>query len=543
VAHPPGHPLALLVGKACALVPLGSVAFRVGLASALAAAAAAALVALLAARVAARVGDALGAVDERRDAALGAGAGLGFGLCWAAAFQAVRPEVYALNALTVVFAAWALERALGDFDGAGRRWLYAAALAIGLALANHHLLALCFAAPAALVALARRPFPRLGRAFALGALAVALGLLVYLYLPLRGARHPEVDWGAPTTLARFVWTVSARAFQKSLARAEASTPVAFALVAELGVSAPLALLGAYLLLRLRETRRLGLLLVGGAAAVAAAPALVGFDPANPDAYGYLEPAVAFSACLGAAAPAAILAMVKRPRVARGVALAIACASAALPALGFPVFERARFADADRFTGALLDETPPRAALVTSNFQTVFALWYLRGVEGRRPDVDLLHRHFLAYPGYRDEVLRRAPELAEVMGARDTVGLPALAARRPVALEYDLDLDLDLAARLAPGATIARLSSVPPDAAAIDRAESDAKAALSRLDATLDQREPQTRRALYWRDFLDAARACSVGRLAAGQAALGRARALTDGVRDPDLEDLASRCVH
>jgi hypothetical protein len=542
VAHPPGHPLALLVGKACALVPLGSVAFRVGLASALAAAAAAAFTALLAARVAARVGEALGAVDERRDAALGAGAGLGFGLCWAAAFQAVRPEVYALNALLVVFAAWAIERASRAFDEGRRRWLYAAALALGLALANHHLLALCFAAPAALVTLARRPFPRLARALGLCALALAVGLLVYLYLPLRAARHPEVDWGAPTTLARFVWTVSARAFQKSLGRAEASTPVAFALAAELGVSAPLALLGAYLLVRLRETRRLGLLLVGGAAAVAAAPALVGFDPANPDAYGYLEPAVAFAACLGAAAPAAILSMVKRPRVARGVALAIACANAALPALGFPVFERARFADADRFASALIDQAPPRAALVSSNFQTVFALWYLRGVEGRRPDVDLLHRHFLSYPGYRDEMLRRAPALAEVMGANDALGLPALAARRPVLLEYDLDLAPDLAARLAPGAAIARLSPAPPDAAALDRAEADAAQAITRLDATLDVREPQTRRALYWRNFLDAARACSVGRRSAGQAALARARALTDGVRDPDLEDLASRCV-
>src|SRR5947207_14559492 len=52
VAHPPGHPLALLLGKACALVPLGSVAFRVGLASALAAAVAVYFAARIAAALA-----------------------------------------------------------------------------------------------------------------------------------------------------------------------------------------------------------------------------------------------------------------------------------------------------------------------------------------------------------------------------------------------------------------------------------------------------------------------------------------------------------
>src|SRR5258707_1089939 len=101
---------------------------------------AAALTALVAADVAHRALASLardGAGDERIEAALGGGAGCAFGLSYAAAFQSVRPEVYALHAALALAAVWSLLR----FDRtADRRWLYLAALALGLALANHHLL-------------------------------------------------------------------------------------------------------------------------------------------------------------------------------------------------------------------------------------------------------------------------------------------------------------------------------------------------------------------------------------------------------------------
>ena len=54
VAHPPGHPLPSLLGRACTLVPVGSIAFKVGLASALASAGAAAQTARLGRLVARR---------------------------------------------------------------------------------------------------------------------------------------------------------------------------------------------------------------------------------------------------------------------------------------------------------------------------------------------------------------------------------------------------------------------------------------------------------------------------------------------------------
>ena len=169
-------------------------ALRVGLASALAGAAAAAQTARLGALVARRA-RCRRSRTRASTALVGAAAGLAFGLSYAAAFQAVRPEVYALSALLRGDGGATRSRAgTRPAIGGGS---YTAALAAGLALSNHHLLALTFALPAALLVA-----PRAGWRASVRALAVAGGTIaaVWAYLPLRAARHPLVDWGAPTTL-------------------------------------------------------------------------------------------------------------------------------------------------------------------------------------------------------------------------------------------------------------------------------------------------------------------------------------------------------
>ena len=162
VAHPPGHPLASLLGRLCCLLPVGSISFRVSLACALQAAGAAALLTLLTRRLLTR----LALLGERQHSVCAALAGLSLG--W---FQAVRAEVYALNLLLLVavvheLLAWEQER--------DRRRLLAAALLSGLALCNHHLLALLLLPVALLFVLLRRPGPGARR---LAALVVAAGLL------------------------------------------------------------------------------------------------------------------------------------------------------------------------------------------------------------------------------------------------------------------------------------------------------------------------------------------------------------------------------
>lgn len=554
VAHPPGHPLVSLVGKAFALLPLGPVAMRVGLSQAVCGALAAALVTLLGAALARRALVALSDDDATEgwpwlEAACGAAAGLGFGLSHAATLSAVRPEVYALNAALGLYAV--LELCRFDEDGDARRPLRAA-LALGLALCNHHFLTVLLGGAVALyVAVQHQRWRRdRGGARFLGGLALAglLGLCCYAYLPLRALRHPEVDWGAPSSLERFLWTVSARAFQKSLSHATlgGAPEVAAALGEELVVLWPLALVGVGLLCALAPLRRLGLLVLFGVLLVAAGPALVGFDAQNPDAYGYLEPAVALL-CAAAAVPLPALVGWRRRVAGRelGAAPRLALAGVLLvaaglpPALRLPRLSLVRFDDAAHVAGAMLEETPPRGLLVSSYFQTVFPLWYARIVEGARPDVDHVHRHFLAWPGYRDELVLRRPELAPLLGPRDVLpeALLGAAAGRRIRLEYDVDLDDALVRKLVPGQLLDGLFvGAPGDADELSRRHVFA------LGGRLDLGQPETLRFVFWRAFLEAHRDCRRGERRAAQAALATARALLGGARDPDLEELATRCA-
>jgi hypothetical protein len=508
VAHPPGHALPSLLGKAMTLLPLGTVALKVGLASSLAGALAAAQTAALARDVARRLRVELGGTAARADELLGAAAGLLFAGSYAAAFQAVRPEVYALSTLLVISTVRGCER----FDATGdRRQLYLAALWAGLALTNHHLLALAALTPAvAALLIGRKREPRLAGAVARVLVGGALGLALVAYLPLRASRHPLVDWGAPTSWARVFWTVSAKAFQKSVATrgTPADLPaVAAALTVELRFfGALLALAGAYVMLRLPRLRRVALALLLGALADAAMPALVGFDPVNPDAYGYLEAAVALLAVLAVGLPVALLERARSSTLASSAAGTLAGASLLAMVLAWPRSSLASDWEAQRTLSRFWSSAPARAAVVTSDFQTVFASWYLRAVEGTRADCELVHRHFLSYPGYRDEILRASPHLAPLLAERDLVPTPPA---WPLLVEYDLDL---------PDPWVAR--SQPVDAEASDN--------------------PQAARYAAWQSFLAAHRACRLHDAPLTTRALAHARAII-GSHSRELDELEAAC--
>ncbi|HKA90196.1 MAG TPA: DUF2723 domain-containing protein [Haliangiales bacterium] len=499
ISHPPGQPLAALLGRAVAYLPIGDIAFRVNLASAIAGAAAAAMLYRLVARL--------------RGPVVGAAAALAFAFAAAAWEQSIRAEVYALTAALLLFA----------LDEALRGRALAAALATGLALTVHPYIGLAFAVPAAAYVLAGRPGVAAG-----GRLAAAglLGLCAFLYLPLRAGT--AVDWGDPNRVDRFWWTVSARAFQKSLGQPEPlavrAGDVATALTRGLTlVGAGLALVGAYVLVRRRETRAAGLLLVGVAAAGAAGRALVGFDFDNPDALGYLLPALAALVALAAAAV---------PRALAPLAFALAFWH-----LAHPVSLRGAYA-AEGYGRAVLDPLPPRTLLLTSFNETTFILWSLAG---ERPDVTIVDRNFLTHPFAADVVKRRHPELAALLDAPLRGGAPTPVAAlpaRPIAFELAMDFAPDdpAVARLAPHGPVAHYGALPDEAA-------DARAAADLL-RLLDTPAPIDRhgaaRALAWNAYLTARFYCMVGRRDAARAADARARSLADR-DDAMLAELERAC--
>ncbi len=199
IAHPSGYPLYTLLGKlATLLIPVRDAAGQLNLLSALAAGAAVGILYLAARELA-----------GGRLAAAVATAAFAISPAWWS--QATIAEVYALHGLLVALFVYFLlrwERAMGQGSGVreqgaggeidrpsyivhrtstGDFYLAAAALAFGLGLAHHRMIALL--APAALIlilwadpALIRQPRRWLRPA----GLALA-PLLLYLYLPLRGA--------------------------------------------------------------------------------------------------------------------------------------------------------------------------------------------------------------------------------------------------------------------------------------------------------------------------------------------------------------------
>ncbi len=182
IAHPTGYPLYTLMLKAFSFLPVGDVAYRANLLSALCAALAVAVVYLILLQLTQSVLPSL-------VAALALAISPVF---WS---QSVITEVYALNALFVAAITYVL---IGDGEAqanaripAGR--LTALAFLFGLALTHHRTIVLL--APAVLIFLVldwralifRLKIEPPPSSIALPALALLAPLLLYLYIPLRGA--------------------------------------------------------------------------------------------------------------------------------------------------------------------------------------------------------------------------------------------------------------------------------------------------------------------------------------------------------------------
>ncbi|MCC6746865.1 MAG: DUF2723 domain-containing protein [Deltaproteobacteria bacterium] len=548
IAHPPGHPLASLLGRLACYLPFGTLAFRTTLACALEAAAATTCVALIARAAIARLGagssEAPRALTHHLPVAV---ASLSAGLSYAIVFQAVRTEVYALNLVLVAAATACL---LAWDARSDRRYLFAAALCAGLALCNHHLLALLALAPAGLFVVLRRPATGFGRVLLGVVLAGLLGLGTLTYLPLRARHAPEVSWGLPNTLERFGWVVSARIFQKSVRRAAQESAehrlagAAFAVLGGLGpVGAIMGLAGLYLLVRRRSSRRTGLLLAGLVGSNLLSIYLVGFDPLNPDAHGYLSVAVALLAPALAVFLHALATGAARlaPRAGPALVSVFGCALPLYQAWAHLPASDLRQHWAAEETGRALLEVPPGSLVVTSYFENVFNLWALRATADLRPDVGLLHRSFLGQPGHLELLAAREPELlplARSWPRPDAVradDLAALARTRPVLVEHDFNLDPAITARLAPAGMLLRF-----DGTLAPRTVQSHLAAIQRWTTALGSLEElETRRAATWAHYHLLRYAC-LRRLPA-LVELHLAAAQTLAPRSQEIATLARQC--
>ena len=274
VAHPPGFPLYVVLAHLATLIPIGSIAFRVNLASAVFAALAAAMITAVAYQALlnkqrftrGKIGkEERSKKGKRREtppqstainngsdrvtflaSAMVPGLFLAFSrTVWAYATIA---EVYTLNSLLILFIFllmfhWrygfigrqGLKKpsstpaqlkstsipTAGETSGSTQtrpgsdRLLYIAAFVFGLALGVHHVtVGLMLPALAVLVFKTQGIRFFLSKRLLNAALCAVTGLLiVYSYLPIAASRSPIMNWGDPRTFQRLVWQVTGKQYQ------------------------------------------------------------------------------------------------------------------------------------------------------------------------------------------------------------------------------------------------------------------------------------------------------------------------------------------
>jgi hypothetical protein len=196
IAHPPGYPLYVLLGKLFTLLPVGDIAYRVNLMSAFFAAASVTLVYLTALLLHPQNTNTVSSVI------IAATSALLFAFSQTFWSQAIIAEVYSLNAFLVALMVYLVT--IFQYTGKNKL-LWIVFLTLGLSLGNHLSAFLFLPGMLFLVLRKGRPTPKscLGMAgFFL------LGLSIYLYLPVRAAQSPPINWGNPHTWSAFWWTVS-----------------------------------------------------------------------------------------------------------------------------------------------------------------------------------------------------------------------------------------------------------------------------------------------------------------------------------------------
>lgn len=196
LAHPTGYPTYTMLAHAFTYLPVGDEAYRVNLFSAVFGVVAVVLLYLAGLRLA-------------RSVVPAAAGALAFGLTPIFWSQAVIAEVYTMNAALVASVLYVL---LVWRDSGRDVHLLLAAFLLGLSL-THHLTSLLLI-PAALLFVFLTDRSRLRRAglWVRGAGLFALGLLPYLYLPIRAAMEAPLNEADPSAPGRFLLFVSGGSF-------------------------------------------------------------------------------------------------------------------------------------------------------------------------------------------------------------------------------------------------------------------------------------------------------------------------------------------
>jgi hypothetical protein len=555
VPHPPGHPLYVMLVKPFTLLPLGTIAFRVALASAAFGALASLALFEIAFLFAAYAAPAL---PRALQAIVGAAAALTASVAPGWWFQCVRAEVYSLEALLVLAPFYAVARHCLVRGSEGDGALRVGALVFGLGLANHHFISLA-ALPAVIPRLVALSRTRGGPAVARLSLSLAgwasLGLLAYLFIPIRSAAGAPIALGGATTPGELAWVISAKVYQKSMLEESLrsldarSLDALFSMMHELGPAVVVsALAGIYLLLRRRGTAVAGVMLAALGLVAIVLRSFMTFDPYNPDYYGYMMPAIAAIAVSSGVLAAVAVDVLRRALPGgRAIAAVASAAALALPASHAAAarseVDLSAFRATRHYVDLALAPAEQGATVLVSYYESFFVLWSARYVDGSRSDLTIVNPHLFGYPGYLRAAVAEHPEVKRlaramlVKGEITAAALSQLAYERPVRVEPSPWMEATAFRSLLPeGATYAALPEPlgVQDVVAASERHFELWRRFYALIGTGWQ-EHETWRMLVWSHYLDALFFARRGDRDDARKALELARSL--GTDAPELVDL------
>lgn len=208
IPHPSGYPTFMLLLKGFSIIcPWGDLAFRGNLLSASLGVTSAALLYWFVYRISLRLDPGIPPLLRALAASFSALTFATAPLVWS---QSVITEVYSLNAAFVgllfvesVFLTQSGRKSRGLLVGTG--------LTIGLGLGNHlSLLAIVLPLAAWVIYQRRLRFSSV----CILCIGLLIGLSVYIYIPIRAASNPVINWGDAETFKNFYWLVSGKAYQE-----------------------------------------------------------------------------------------------------------------------------------------------------------------------------------------------------------------------------------------------------------------------------------------------------------------------------------------
>jgi hypothetical protein len=280
------------------------------------------------------------------------------------------------------------------------------AFVLGLGFTNH--LTMILLAPAMLYFYFHRfgftkdAFTRI----AIMSVPFALGLSLYLYLPIRSSMSPEFNWGeVHRSFDKFFYHVSGKQYQIHLFNGnwEPQAKILFSLVpfelAVVGIA--LSLYGAVRLFQVEKPIAWFLvLLVLGSALYA-----VNYNVHDADSYFLLT----FLALILLAGMGVMFLAQQRK--------AVALASLILPliaiAINFNHNNKRNETLVVDYTKTMVESLEPNALLLSAQWDYFCsAFWYLQRFEGLRPDVVMIEKELLRRTWYVRAVQRQYPEIAE-----------------------------------------------------------------------------------------------------------------------------------